>query len=199
MQEALLRLEQSNRKSIHNVEAWLTTVVTRLCIDKLRSAQHRREVYPGEWLPEPVFNTPTPEQDAITRSRLSVGFCTCSKNWSRNNASSLSFAKFLNTPIDRRNRRQVGSRLPPIDGPCACCTRRSQRSPASCRNRYGLRRQSLHRRAYKRRRESYSGSLRTTQCWWVMEAAKYLRSSILCMGLIALLDSFWVCVARNAT
>jgi RNA polymerase sigma-70 factor (ECF subfamily) len=73
VQEALLRLEQSDKKSIRNAEAWLTTVVTRLCIDKLRSAQHRREVYPGEWLPEPVFNAPTPEQDAITRSRLSVG------------------------------------------------------------------------------------------------------------------------------
>jgi RNA polymerase sigma-70 factor (ECF subfamily) len=29
-------------------------------------------VYPGEWLPEPIFHAPTPEQDAITRSRLSV-------------------------------------------------------------------------------------------------------------------------------
>jgi RNA polymerase sigma-70 factor (ECF subfamily) len=73
VQEALLRLEQSDHASIQNVEAWLTTVVTRLCIDKLRSAQHRREVYPGEWLPEPIFEAPTPEQDAITRSRLSVG------------------------------------------------------------------------------------------------------------------------------
>jgi RNA polymerase sigma-70 factor, ECF subfamily len=73
VQEALLRFEQSDQASMRNPEAWLTTVVTRLCIDKLRSAQHRREVYPGEWLPEPVFNAPTPEQDAITRSRLSVG------------------------------------------------------------------------------------------------------------------------------
>ena len=73
VQEALLRFEQSDQASIQNVEAWLTTVVTRLSIDKLRSAQHRREVYPGEWLPEPVFRAPTPEQDAITRSRLSVG------------------------------------------------------------------------------------------------------------------------------
>jgi RNA polymerase sigma-70 factor (ECF subfamily) len=73
VQEALLRLEQSNPESIRNPEAWLTTVVTRLCIDKLRSAQRRKEVYPGEWLPEPVFDAPTPEQDAITRSRLSMG------------------------------------------------------------------------------------------------------------------------------
>jgi RNA polymerase sigma-70 factor, ECF subfamily len=73
VQEALLRFEQSDQASIQNVDAWLRTVVTRLSIDKLRSAQHRREVYPGEWLPEPVFNAPTPEQNAITRSRLSIG------------------------------------------------------------------------------------------------------------------------------
>jgi RNA polymerase sigma-70 factor (ECF subfamily) len=73
VQEALLRLEQADQAAIQNVEAWLTTVVTRLSIDKLRSAQHRREVYPGEWLPEPIFNAPDPEQDAITRSKLSVG------------------------------------------------------------------------------------------------------------------------------
>jgi RNA polymerase sigma-70 factor (ECF subfamily) len=73
VQEALLRFQQWDHASIRNVEAWLTTVVSRLSIDRLRSAQHRREVYPGEWLPEPVFNAPDPEQDAITRSRLSVG------------------------------------------------------------------------------------------------------------------------------
>lgn len=73
VQEALLRFEQSDHASIRNVEAWLTTVVTRLCVDRMRSAQHRREVYPGEWLPEPVYGAPDPEQDAITRSRLSVG------------------------------------------------------------------------------------------------------------------------------
>lgn len=73
VQEALLRFQQADRGSIQNVEAWMTTVVTRLSLDKLRSAQYRREVYPGEWLPEPVFQAPTPEQDAITRSRPSVG------------------------------------------------------------------------------------------------------------------------------
>jgi RNA polymerase sigma-70 factor (ECF subfamily) len=73
VQEALLRLEQAAPQSIRNTEAWLTTVVTHLCVDRLRSAQYRHEVYPGEWLPEPVFGAPGPEQEAITRSRLSVG------------------------------------------------------------------------------------------------------------------------------
>lgn len=73
VQEALLRLQQSDGSSIKNVEAWLTTVVTHLSIDALRSARRQRETYPGEWLPEPVFNAPSPEQDALTQSRLSLG------------------------------------------------------------------------------------------------------------------------------
>ena len=73
VQDALVRRQEANAQSVRNGEAWLTTVVTRLAIDKLRSAQHRREVYTGEWLPEPVFGAPTPEQNAITRSRLSLG------------------------------------------------------------------------------------------------------------------------------
>jgi RNA polymerase sigma-70 factor (ECF subfamily) len=73
VQEALLRLAQAGPAEIENTEAWLTTVVTRLTIDKLRSAQHRREVYIGEWLPEPLFRALDAEQKAITNSRLSVG------------------------------------------------------------------------------------------------------------------------------
>ncbi|UXA08145.1 sigma-70 family RNA polymerase sigma factor [Mycobacterium sp. SMC-2] len=39
---------------ITDLRAWLTTVVSRLALDKLRSAAHRRETYTGNWLPEPV-------------------------------------------------------------------------------------------------------------------------------------------------
>ena len=73
VQEAMLRLVQDDGAQIRNREAWLTTVVTRLAIDRLRSAARRREVYPGEWLPEPVFGGPSAEQEMITRSRLTLG------------------------------------------------------------------------------------------------------------------------------
>lgn len=42
------------RDEIADLRAWLTTVVSRLSLDRLRSAAHRRETYVGEWLPEPV-------------------------------------------------------------------------------------------------------------------------------------------------
>jgi RNA polymerase sigma-70 factor (ECF subfamily) len=45
---------------VQHPRAFLRTVVTRLALDRLRSAKARREVYPGPWLPEPVF-TETPE------------------------------------------------------------------------------------------------------------------------------------------
>ena len=40
--------------TVNDLRAWLTTVVSRLALDRLRSAAHRRETYYGEWLPEPV-------------------------------------------------------------------------------------------------------------------------------------------------
>jgi len=56
VQEALLRLHgvlEAGEK-IEVPEAYLATVVTRLGINRLRSAQRQRETYVGEWLPEPV-------------------------------------------------------------------------------------------------------------------------------------------------
>ncbi|MBO0677800.1 sigma-70 family RNA polymerase sigma factor [Mycolicibacterium sp. S2-37] len=56
VQDAWLRWQGSTgaRAEIADLRAWLTTVVSRLSLDRLRSAAHRRETYLGEWLPEPV-------------------------------------------------------------------------------------------------------------------------------------------------
>src|ERR1700722_14963067 len=55
VQEAWLRWDSADtRGPIADLRAWLTTVVSRLGLDKLRSAAHRRETYTGNWLPEPV-------------------------------------------------------------------------------------------------------------------------------------------------
>ncbi len=54
VQDAWLRWSAAPHESIKDLRAWLTTVVSRLGLDRLRSAAHRRETYVGEWLPEPV-------------------------------------------------------------------------------------------------------------------------------------------------
>jgi RNA polymerase sigma-70 factor, ECF subfamily len=53
VQDAWLRWHGQNQV-ISDLRAWLTTVVSRLGLDRLRSAAHRRETYTGNWLPEPV-------------------------------------------------------------------------------------------------------------------------------------------------
>ena len=60
VQEAWLRLHglsDADRAEIRDLRAWLTTVVGRLCLDRLRSATARRERYVGPWLPEPIVTT----------------------------------------------------------------------------------------------------------------------------------------------
>jgi RNA polymerase sigma-70 factor, ECF subfamily len=57
VQEAWLRLSglsEEKRAEIRDLRGWLTTVVGRICLDRLRSAVERRERYVGPWLPEPI-------------------------------------------------------------------------------------------------------------------------------------------------
>jgi RNA polymerase sigma-70 factor (ECF subfamily) len=58
-QEALLRLTRQEG-AIDEPAAWMTTVVTRLSINVLKSARVRRESYVGPWLPEPLVEDPAP-------------------------------------------------------------------------------------------------------------------------------------------
>ena len=54
VQDAYLRWATVDPESIANPAAFLTTVTTRLALDRLRSAKARREIYVGPWLPEPL-------------------------------------------------------------------------------------------------------------------------------------------------
>lgn len=55
-QEAYLRWSAAfDGGEVHDERALARTIVTRLCLDRLRSARAKREVYVGPWLPEPVM------------------------------------------------------------------------------------------------------------------------------------------------
>ncbi|WP_190233045.1 sigma-70 family RNA polymerase sigma factor [Streptomyces avicenniae] len=56
VQDAFLRWQSADRERLKVPEAWLTKVVTNLCLDRLRSAQARRERAVGTWLPEPLLD-----------------------------------------------------------------------------------------------------------------------------------------------
>ncbi|MGW8888466.1 sigma-70 family RNA polymerase sigma factor [Streptomyces sp. NPDC055749] len=55
VQDAFLRWQAADRERVEVPEAWLTKVVTNLCLDRLRSAQARHERAAGAWLPEPLL------------------------------------------------------------------------------------------------------------------------------------------------
>jgi len=76
VQDAWLRWSAADHASIEEPAAWLTTVTTRLAIDRLRSARHRREVYVGPWLPEPVAEAGDPYLAAASADSLTLAFLT---------------------------------------------------------------------------------------------------------------------------
>ncbi|MFC1406508.1 MULTISPECIES: RNA polymerase sigma-70 factor [Streptacidiphilus] len=73
VQEAWLRVEGSSAQPV-SVRAFLSTVVTRISIDVLRSARVRREEYVGPWFPEPLLTDPyqDPERSAELAESVSV-------------------------------------------------------------------------------------------------------------------------------
>ena len=72
VQEAWLRLaglDDAGRVGIRDLRGWLTTVVGRICLDRLKSAPARREQYVGQWLPEPIV---TPFGQPVSEDPLDV-------------------------------------------------------------------------------------------------------------------------------
>jgi RNA polymerase sigma-70 factor, ECF subfamily len=55
VQDAYVRYASADRDIVRDVKAFLVTILTRLALDRLKSAQVQREQYIGPWLPEPVF------------------------------------------------------------------------------------------------------------------------------------------------
>src|SRR5690606_4550555 len=76
VQEAFLRWHGADVSEIRSPEAWLVTVVTRLCLDRLRAAAAEREAYIGPWLPEPLVGgrADAPDRRVARASALSMVF-----------------------------------------------------------------------------------------------------------------------------
>jgi RNA polymerase sigma-70 factor (ECF subfamily) len=72
VQDAYLRF--AGAQDIHNPEAFLVTIVTRLCLDRLKSAKAQREIYVGPWLPEPVFDAEGLSAEATTELADDLSF-----------------------------------------------------------------------------------------------------------------------------
>lgn len=69
VQDAFIKVHDADAEVVASPRAWLSTVVMRLCLDRLKSARVRREQYVGPWLPEPL-----PTEAAVERETISMAF-----------------------------------------------------------------------------------------------------------------------------
>ncbi len=79
-QDAWLRWQAVDHTTVRSAEAFLVSLVTRVAIDRLRSANHRREAYVGPFLPEPIVESPLstravgPEESSELADSLTFAF-----------------------------------------------------------------------------------------------------------------------------
>ncbi len=77
VQETYLRSRSTPKDDIRSPKSYLTTIMTRLCLDYLKSAHVAREQYIGTWLPEPILTTETsllPSDTVEQRESISLAF-----------------------------------------------------------------------------------------------------------------------------
>ena len=79
VQETYLRYQGTPPETIHSLKAYLTTIITRLCMDQLQLARRKRELYVGPWLPEPVLTAmpaeaTDPQERVDTEESISLAF-----------------------------------------------------------------------------------------------------------------------------
>src|SRR5215472_17205538 len=78
VQDAYLRYQQADQAAIHSPKSYLTTIVTNLSLNYLKSAQREREDYIGIWLPEPILTCLpaglSPEEQYEQQESISIAF-----------------------------------------------------------------------------------------------------------------------------
>ena len=79
VQETYLRAQATPPEEIISLKAFLTTIITRLCMDQLHLARRKRELYVGPWLPEPIITATTsevvdPQERVDTEETISLAF-----------------------------------------------------------------------------------------------------------------------------
>ena len=134
VQEAYVRWQGTEDEEVRSPSAYLSTVVTRLCIDRLRSAQARREQYVGPWLPEPLLEEQslgTADLDADLDDSLSMAFLVLLES-----LTPVERAVFLLREVFGYEYAEVGSLVGKSEANCRQISRRARQSVAARRPRF---------------------------------------------------------------
>lgn len=74
VQDTWVRWSKVDGTAVDNPQAFLTTIITRLSLDQLRSAKHKRETYVGAWLPEPLVADQSTGPDEMIQKADDISF-----------------------------------------------------------------------------------------------------------------------------
>lgn len=158
VQEAWLRWAEVDEATVINEGAYLSRLVTNLCLDRLRSAAVQREQYVGVWLPEPLLDdelgfgwSPGPEQQAEFAQDVSVAFLLALER-----LSPLERAAFLLHDVFDLEYQEVARHLERSEAAC-----RQLISRARNRVKAGYARREVAEEERKRLFEAFAGAVRS--------------------------------------
>ncbi len=175
VQDAWLRWNGTDQRAIDNPAAWLTTVTTRLSLDRLKAMDRRRADYVGEWLPEPVAIGRGPEETAEVADSLTLGFLVL-----LDRLTPLERAVFLLAEVFSEPYRDIGATVGRSPEACRQIASRARHKLDAARRpalgvdqwprrgghrRRGAARPAGHRGAGRRRRPRWSSCWIPRWCW----------------------------------
>jgi RNA polymerase sigma-70 factor, ECF subfamily len=131
VQEAFLRWQQTPEDEVRSPSAYLSTVVTRLCIDRLRSARARREQYVGPWLPEPLLEEQEIPGAADLEDSLSMAFLVLLES-----LTPVERAVFLLREVFDYDYPEIATLVGKSEANCRQIARRARQSVAARRPRF---------------------------------------------------------------
>jgi len=130
VQEAFVRWQGTSEEEVRSPRAYLSAVVTRLCIDQLRSARARREEYVGPWLPEPLPAEAAPD-DVVLDDTLSMAFLVLLESLNPTER-----AVFLLREVFDYDYAEISRVVGKSEANCRQIARRARRSVAARRPRF---------------------------------------------------------------
>ena len=131
LQEAFLRWQRVPEEEIRSPKSYLSAIVTRLCIDQLRSAKARREEYVGPWLPEPLPSEQGSGGAATLDESLSMAFLVLLES-----LTPVERAVFLLREVFDYDYEEIADLVGKSEANCRQIARRARQSVAARRPRF---------------------------------------------------------------
>lgn len=132
VQEAYLKWSQAEVAGIRSPQAWLVSVTTRLCIDRLRSLKVEREAYHGPWLAEPLVEEVHSPEVALERGQhLSIALLLMLERLSAEERASFLLREVLDFDYD-----EIAGALQRSEGACRQLVYRARQRLGEARGRF---------------------------------------------------------------